>query len=401
MFPRLGSIRCLLSNPRSHQSRWQQGFAGLLAALQRQVAELDAVLDRGEHHPSSSPRLRHQREALQRQHTALGTLLAAHDLAPSSSAGSPPSTSTRPFNPQSGYVQMMRDWAWESAQPDENAAAMEEIAEVHDAPLGHMLVLGAGAGRLTLDLYRRGASSAVALDVNPLPLAVFSTLLAGDEVRLAEFPAAAVADDEPAQLHRLRLSEPVPECVAVLCDAHAVAWPTGAFDTVVTPWFLDQCGADAVQMMSTVHRLLRPGGTWINHGPLLYSAAVGWPARYGSAELCAWADGLGFDVGPMRSTSMQYLGSPHSTQRKQERIFTWAAVRRPAPAWLDDDTAAIPAGGGGDETRDPIGRWCASQVDGHRCLGDLARSIGEQTRMPYARALEGVRGRLHRHLARV
>lgn len=47
---------------------------------------------------------------------------------------------------------------------------------------------------------------------------------------------------------------------------------TGMYDIIVTLFFIDTA-RNLVSYLETIHRLLRPGGTWINLGPLLYGTA--------------------------------------------------------------------------------------------------------------------------------
>lgn len=44
---------------------------------------------------------------------------------------------------------------------------------------------------------------------------------------------------------------------------------TGAFDSVVTLFFIDTA-RNLLNYFDTIHQLLKPGGIWINFGPLLY-----------------------------------------------------------------------------------------------------------------------------------
>lgn len=47
---------------------------------------------------------------------------------------------------------------------------------------------------------------------------------------------------------------------------------TGKYDIIVTLFFIDTARS-LVSYLETIHRLLRPGGRWINLGPLLYGSA--------------------------------------------------------------------------------------------------------------------------------
>lgn len=46
----------------------------------------------------------------------------------------------------------------------------------------------------------------------------------------------------------------------------------GEFDVVITYFFIDTA-RNLMTYLETIHRLLRPGGYWLNFGPLLYGSA--------------------------------------------------------------------------------------------------------------------------------
>lgn len=52
----------------------------------------------------------------------------------------------------------------------------------------------------------------------------------------------------------------------------AFANGTGQYDVIVTHFFIDTA-RNLLSYLDTIHRLLRPGGHWINFGPLLYGSA--------------------------------------------------------------------------------------------------------------------------------
>jgi len=43
----------------------------------------------------------------------------------------------------------------------------------------------------------------------------------------------------------------------------------GEWDCVVTCFFID-CANNVIEFVETIHNILKPGGRWINLGPLLY-----------------------------------------------------------------------------------------------------------------------------------
>lgn len=64
-----------------------------------------------------------------------------------------------------------------------------------------------------------------------------------------------------------------------------------SFDGIVTSFFLDT-GNDVVEYLLTMRRLLRPGGVWVNAGPLHYHTISGTPYSY--RVILEIVEGLGF-----------------------------------------------------------------------------------------------------------
>ena len=57
-------------------------------------------------------------------------------------------------------------------------------------------------------------------------------------------------------------------------DALQPPFADGAFDTVVTPWFIDIIGEPFARVAARINLLLKPGGRWINFGSLAFSRAA-------------------------------------------------------------------------------------------------------------------------------
>ena len=366
----------------------------MLAQQQRQLELLRTA--RASAFAASQPRLDALAEAIEGQVGALGALFEQVGVSPL-----PPPRRAPPFNPHMGYVQLLRDWAWsDDAQNSEAARAM--VQHGADAQWGDVLVLGAGAGGLAAELHGRVAKRTVALDLNPLPLLVFDRLCAGVDVDLWEFPAYPSQPGAWAIRHRLGRPGHADGLETWIADALALPFATGSFDVVVTHWFLDRVGRDPATVASLVHRLLRPGGVWINRGPLLYEGAREWFGRPDIAEAAAWARALGFEMPDPVADTVDYLNSPWSTQKRREVVYTFAARKRASEDWLDDETIPVPksATRAAAQSNDPISAWCARQVDGSRSISRLAQDIRTKSAMSYAAAREGVRERLHRSWGR-
>lgn len=390
----LANTRVSLPSLDTSVRAWREGFGMMLGQQRRQLDQLRAVQSGA--FSASRPRLDALSVAIEGQLGALQSLFERVGLPPL-----PPPRRAPRFNPHMGYVQLLRDWAWPDDVQNTDAARLM-LQHRPKAEWGDVLVLGSGAGGLAAELHGHGAARTVALDLNPLPLLVFDRLLARTDVDLWEFPAYPSQPGAWAIRHRLRQPGRTDGLTTWIADALALPFTTGSFDVVVTHWFLDRVGRDPATVASLVHRLLRPGGAWINRGPLLYEGAREWFGRPDIDETVAWTRALGFDASTPTADTVGYLNSPWSTQRRREVVYTFAAVKQTSEDWLEDETLPVPVSASrtAAQSNDPISVWCARQADGSRSISRLAQDIRAKSSTSYAAAREGVRERLHRSWSR-
>lgn len=69
--------------------------------------------------------------------------------------------------------------------------------------------------------------------------------------------------------------------------------PSGGFDYVVTLFFIDTA-TNVFATMEQIHALLKPGGAWINLGPLLWSGGGLCKLELSLEEVLAAAEDIGF-----------------------------------------------------------------------------------------------------------
>lgn len=316
------------------------------------------------------------------------------------------------------YDQIHRDWGWTGVEPDENEAALAAIDAVRPRdrattgpvggsllrPLGRTLVLGAGPARLTCELARRcGAAPVVALDLNPLPFFVAARLLAGASVDLFEMPHQARSSAH-ALVDR-RLSPPVPpptDVTLAFADALDPPVPDAAFDTVVTPWFIDQVPQDLRELLPVIHRALAAGGAWLNHGPCIHHPEHTRLAhRYRHDEVLELVEASGFHVEAHDHRAIPYMASPASAGSRTEMVLTfWArkvdtpAAEAAEPSWLSDPTRPVPPLPGVEAYVPPHAMFAAviALVDGRRSITDIAEALVRSHGLPPDAAIMGVAG---------
>ncbi len=290
------------------------------------------------------------------------------------------------------YVNLHRDWAWDG---DENAAAVGEIMALLGgrlSGLGHTLVHGAGAGRLAWDLHQGGDSAlTVATDFNPLLLFVAREMFAGRPLELYEFPIAPI--DRQAVLRRLESPGGTRDgLVLVAADALQPPFADGAFDTVITPWFVDIIGEPFARVAARVNLLLKPGGRWINSGSLVFSRAAH-ADRIGLDEVRELLPAAGFADLQLRENTIPYMRSPASRHSRLENVVSWV-VRKSGPAaeqprarvlpdWLQKPDLAVPRSPAFEmqAISSRVHAFMLALINGERSMRDMARMLVEQRLM--------------------
>lgn len=167
------------------------------------------------------------------------------------------------------YTALLRDWAWETDENEAHFAAVRAVLPPGDA-IKTVLVPGAGGCRMAFDLARHlRPEIVVATEINPLTLFAAKRVLAGERLSLWEFPALPL---DLAHAHRLcELSAPEvrADVQPVFADFLEDSFEPESFDLVLTPWFIDVLPVSMTTVVSRINQLLRPGGVWVNFGPLM------------------------------------------------------------------------------------------------------------------------------------
>lgn len=329
-YPRLASASVLLPNPDAHVEHWRQqmGF------IQRQGAETTRALRAQADDPtllgSTSKRLRALADAVEDQVTDIARIIE-----PALGGALPPVEGVGLPRGAADYITcLFRDWAWSKGGDPENQRSLAAVQRVvAGRPLGRTLVLGAGGCRLAYDLHLHcGGAETTAVDVDPYLLLVAEAVIRGAEVRLTETSVNA-PEPEPVG-SRWTLAAPSgglgPEAFHFcLADGTRPPFADRSFDTVVTPWFIDQVPADLPEFLGTVRRLLEPGGRWINHGPLIYRPDALPVARwYTKQEIFDLLVAAGFAPGACESASQPHFVSPLTGRGLIENVWTFEAVSR-------------------------------------------------------------------------
>jgi hypothetical protein len=414
-FPVIGEIPWLFPEPRQALAEWRSRLGLLTQHLASEAKAMRASLGGAALDPATRRRLEHVARAHDEQIERLHRILAPLGLQQATiSEATHRGLGTRIPTEQgltNYYVNLHRDWCWGD---EENQAAIGELRALLGGSmvgLGRVLVQGAGAGRLAYDLHAGSdATLTVATDFNPLLLFAARELFAGRSVELYEFPIAPRSIEDHAVLRRLAAPGPArPGLELVAADALQPPFADGAFDTVVTPWFIDIIGEPFARVAARINLLLKPGGRWINHGSLAFSRAAH-AERLSLEEVQGLLPKSGFAGFEMRESSIPYMRSPASRHARVESTISWVANKvgpppetpraRVLPDWLLQPDKPIPRTPGLEmqAISSRVHAFLLALINGERSMRDMARVLVEQRLMSAQEAEDQVRlflARLH------
>ncbi|XP_025991327.1 carnosine N-methyltransferase isoform X2 [Solenopsis invicta] len=188
---------------------------------------------------------------------------------------------------QATIKQLVRDWSVEGAE--ERKACYQPIVDEilcqfpseHCTPSDvHILVPGAGLGRLAFEIAKRGytcqgnefslfmlfASNFVlnkcrdinSHQVHPWVHQYMNNLKPEHQTQAVSFPDVSPSDLPGTAQFSMTAG-----------DFLEVYTESNHWDCVATCFFID-CANNVVQFIETIYKILKPGGVWINLGPLLY-----------------------------------------------------------------------------------------------------------------------------------
>jgi hypothetical protein len=327
-YPRIAGIPVLLPKPDQHVTLWRRQLGLLLERGQRTLAALTDAAAHPELAEATRVRLGSLGQAVKEQVDDV-----ARVLTPALGGALTAEGGGLPRGVVEYIAYLYRDWGWPAAGYRENEPALTELGRLLDGrELGRTLVLGAGACGLAYELHlRHGASETVAVDIDPYLLVLAERVIRGETVKLTEASLKWIDAGEISRQWQLEAgSGPIGPDVfrCVFADGIEPPFTPESFDTLVTPWFIDQVPRDLPVFFGTLRKLLRPGGRWLNQGPLVYPERTPFEQRYAREELFELARAAGLSVGDWSRTSQRYLVSPLTGNGKIESVLSFIAVRR-------------------------------------------------------------------------
>jgi len=382
-FPRAAGIPVIMHDPNSYLLSARRQLSNLEQQASLTLHVIEELRQRSDLIPETRNRCQAMMDAVRNQTSGIRRVLQPIVGTIVEDAGDASVECPAPLQ----YINYLyRDWGWPAEVDGENERALAAVSAVAGKePLGCTLVLGAGACRLAYDLHRcYPETDTTVVDIDLFVFAMAHAVIRGESLKLSE--ANAEIDELGHVAREWTLTAPKgaiddDHFHFMLADGLNAPFRDKTFDTVVTPWFIDQIPSDLRNCLSEVHRLLKPGGHWLNHGPLRYRPETPLELRFGREELFDLASRAGFQIDQWKTESVPYLVSKLNGRGKMESVLSFSATKSElhnaqaeTRAWLLFRHVPVPVFPGLPRfrTEDPAEQIVAAAIDGVRTLDDIA-----------------------------
>ncbi len=341
----LAGIPCVFTTGFEQKNLWQHQMAMMESQGREALEHMDYILQGYDVTELTRQRLEQASTAMQ---DSLDTILNQLQNAGLIGQFDPRLEQAPVDNPTEYYHHVLRDWAWDDEPSrhfdthvnDANLKRVLDIWQSHNP--GRMLILGAGAGRLSWDLHKAlKPELTIASDINPFLLTCAHTLIRERQpITLPElytypqigFPYSKAwtmhPPEDPDQAH-LRW-------FALGADVWNMPLREASMDSIVTSWLLDVTGGDVKDLISVIGYLLKPGGQWVNTGPLLYSPHLGFELKYSAEEILEFAQMAGFEVMDFNVEEVAHMASPLNARYHHEQVLTFTTRKKTQPQTLPE-----------------------------------------------------------------
>jgi len=388
-YPLIAGIPCLVDNPTLWRTMWSRRLEFYLSGVAMRINALRGDAHTSDLLPRTRQRIERLADGLAVHRDRLGALCEPlnQGLDPFGNEAIPP----RPEPGQQAailecYEHLFRDWTWGNAECE---TALALTAPLVPERSKRIAVYGAGTGRLAVDLHRaRSPGHTFALDMNPFPFFVTWRLLAGETVQLPELPTDPNSDEVVVVNQRLSCPPGTTEGLSLLfADALRPPFGPRSLNAVITCWFIDVARTDVWKTAAEINRVLRPGGVWINLGPLRFHANQS--RAYTIEEVLDIVGASAFEVELHDAQHLPYFHSPVSGNWRSHQVFRFAArklrdapavdVPGPLPPWVTNPFLPVPV----TDAMIALGRMSVftatvlTLINGERSIVDLARHMGE------------------------
>lgn len=389
----LGDVLCLFPEGKHHKVIWEHQTGIMKYAGEQGLITIQESLSRYDLSETTRQRLT---ETFNATEINLKTILSLLQESGIEAAISEQLGGGDPGDLSEYFDFILRDWAWDSvANPSaENNDAVNRLLSLIDtfpSKPKRVLVLGAGAGRLSWDLHSKlKPEYTIALDSNPLLLIVADQLIRQQKTltfgEFKLFPQITLPTtqlrtlDPPADPENLRA-----RWFGLCADVWQLPLNFERFDLIVTPWFIDVNGGDLRDLIGRISQSLESGGHWLNSGPLLFTRRLPLQLKYSAAEIKEFIALSGFTLTAEKIEKAGHLLSPLEVRHREEQLWTFSACKESlsdmpvvagvSEAWLVMHHLSIPRAEYSSSDEHPLIDLIFSLVDGNRSINDICSEV--------------------------
>jgi ubiquinone/menaquinone biosynthesis C-methylase UbiE len=303
---------------------------------------------------------------------------------------------------QGYFPNLVRDW---SSAHGENEKHFELVREAAiSAPLGKVLVVGSGAGRLAYDVHQHLApSETICADLNIILTLASNRITDGETLKVVEFTVAPKnIESAPGVVRDCRAPSKVRAGFSyVMADAYYLPFESGSIDTVITPWLVDILPHRLEFIVSEINRVLKPDGRWINSGSFNFRFA-NWRDCLSIEEGLESIKSNGFIQELVRQDRVPYLQSDLDAHQRSELVTTFvmkksSEAKQPLkaplrPAWILDSQLAVPVPASAPQQFATLESqaFVISLIDGKRSALEIASMVSQRYGLPAQDARDAV-----------
>lgn len=430
-YPKVSEIPWLFPDPKHVLANWRERADRLLKEYASEITDLKESIK------ESSSQLTKERleniRALKIQRLEMLKRIL-EPMKPSTKLSLPKKSAfgyRLPFNQGLlGYFpNIARDWGKGIEQAEiENHKLFETVLQAikvavptidtRDEPR-RILVLGSGASRLAYDLaVQFPNTTVVALDLNPVLLLAAKAINDGEKLKAVMFSASPRDRMNPGEaIELIAPSGKASNLKFVFADVYALPFQSETFDLCITPWVVDIVPRRFSNLVTSIRRVVRSNGHWINCGAWFFN----FQNEADNISLKEAEEiGTSFGWNPLSSSLVEtpYLQSPLDNHRRFETmtVFTWLKLDSGSTAkaglppevppiddridWIRNTALPVPKlqpFSNGAETFATMA-WVLAQVDGKRSLNEIAAALVQQSGMEQEQAIDAVQSFFDRYL---
>jgi len=388
-YPIINGIPWLLPNPQNSLIDWSVKLNHFHQVLSSEIDHLETAI-----HATSGltqkrlKKLLTGKQAFTRSVFELLTPIVRHPIASKQIYDSLNDIAPNTQNLLSYESNLYRDWVWGE---EENRLSRDIVCEhIDNSRCEKILVLGAGAGRLALDIHQaKSPSITVATDINPLLVLAAQHILSGKALSIFEFPEQPISSDYVAIEHQVHQQKAPDNFHYIFSDANKPSFKKASFDTLITPWFIDIQPLEFSRFLQQLNQYIGIGHQWINFGSLVFNQQRD-AFCYSIDEIKSIAQEQGFDIDTIQQKQIPYLKSPYNAGHRIETIWSWSATKikdvepitetQLLPEWLRDIKKPIPKADNFKEfsARHRLYAQLSAEVDGRTSIRKIGNKLAKQ-----------------------